>query len=265
VVDRTGLRAPNKRGLPAGHSDRSLSSAKARFMDTVSDGVEELTRRCGFSRERAANTLLRELSRGDVSLSDDEVFHMMRTQGVGMEDARKALTISKAVLRAMKDNGGLAVQAIDDLTSRLNIVSLLNGKVPLENEGRVDYKMEPQRQRPQTTDRVPKKFPHVSRKQKPKQPKIVLEANHKTLKFSGITKTSSRKRSISGSDERKSRGRSDSVSEEVNAKIAQSCDGAPAEQSHSTIPVVSRGKRCHPDSPSPAAQPTLKRPRASEI
>lgn len=74
VVDRTGVRAPSKRGLSsAGASERNLSSAKQHFMDAVKEGVDKLMRRCGYSRERATRTILHELSCGDIPVNDDEV------------------------------------------------------------------------------------------------------------------------------------------------------------------------------------------------
>ena len=200
---------------------------------------------------------------------------MMKTQGVGIEDAEKALTVSKAVLRAMKNNGLSAVQAIDDLTSRLNIVSLLRVKRTPQSEEAMgaqheaaESKLETQRLRHQSkptgainTDRSQKKLTQVPRKFA--KPKNKIGAEAKGNKKPPFLKMS-RKRSIASSDEtsRKNRARADSVSEEVNAKIAQSCDTVSSDQSIATIPAGPRGKLAHHDTPVSSSQPPLKRQRA---
>lgn len=51
----------------------SLSQAKSNFVASVQEGIEELMNRCGYSRERATHTLLRELGRGGDSPTDHEV------------------------------------------------------------------------------------------------------------------------------------------------------------------------------------------------
>ena len=86
----TGRRAQGSSSSPSSTgSGRSLSAAKAKFLDSVGDGVNVLMRRCGYSRERATNTLLRELCRGEISLADNEVSWITR-------DNNKALTMESA-------------------------------------------------------------------------------------------------------------------------------------------------------------------------
>jgi hypothetical protein len=51
----------------------SLSHAKSNFIASVQEGIAELMNRCGYSRERATHTLLRELGRGGDSPTDHEV------------------------------------------------------------------------------------------------------------------------------------------------------------------------------------------------
>ena len=92
----TGRRAQGSSSSPSSStgSGRSLSAAKAKFLDSVGDGVNVLMRRCGYSRERATNTLLRELCRGESSLADNEVSWITR-------DNNKALTMESARLDAV--------------------------------------------------------------------------------------------------------------------------------------------------------------------
>jgi hypothetical protein len=53
----------------------SIADAKATFVTAVSDGISTLMQQCGYSRDRAASALMRELSRGGDSTrpSDEEV------------------------------------------------------------------------------------------------------------------------------------------------------------------------------------------------
>jgi hypothetical protein len=53
----------------------SIADAKAAFVTAVSDGISTLMQQCGYSRDRAASALMRELSRGGDSTrpNDDEV------------------------------------------------------------------------------------------------------------------------------------------------------------------------------------------------
>ena len=55
-------------------SQESVTDAKSNFVNALKDGISVLMRRCGYSRDRAASALLRELSRGEnIRPSDDEV------------------------------------------------------------------------------------------------------------------------------------------------------------------------------------------------
>ena len=51
----------------------TLDEAKSRFVETITDGVNELMQRCGYSRERATCALLREIGRGDAPPNNDQV------------------------------------------------------------------------------------------------------------------------------------------------------------------------------------------------
>mmetsp|Transcript_22759 Transcript_22759/g.52645 ORF Transcript_22759/g.52645 Transcript_22759/m.52645 type:complete len:208 (-) Transcript_22759:344-967(-) len=207
----------------------------------------------------------------------------MKTQGVGVEEARTALTVSKAVLFAMKENGQSAVQAIDELTSRLSIASLLKSERTADADATsvgMTAETRSESQRPKLTPSKQKPNPAAT----PLDRQKIMSApnSRKILKSKGPKgkaepKASSkqpanpknhRKRSIPASDTEhpKSRARrSDSVTDEVNMKIAQGTDSAPSEQNRPTIPPVARGKRSHHDSQQTQAQPALKRPRAGEV
>jgi ribosome assembly protein YihI (activator of Der GTPase) len=59
--------------LHAQTASTTLDEAKSRFVETITDGVNELMQRCGYSRERATCALLREIGRGDAPPNDDQV------------------------------------------------------------------------------------------------------------------------------------------------------------------------------------------------
>jgi hypothetical protein len=56
-------------------------------------------------------------------LSSNQVFKLMASQGVSMDDATKASTVSSAFRKAMS-SGTSDIQAIDELTSRLSLSKL---------------------------------------------------------------------------------------------------------------------------------------------
>lgn len=58
----------------------SLSNAKAAFAAAVAQGIDALMVKCGYSRERATATLLRELTRGDSTPPSDEEVSLWRNE-----------------------------------------------------------------------------------------------------------------------------------------------------------------------------------------
>ena len=53
--------------------ESSLVEAKSRFVTAVTEGMKELMQQCGYSRERATLSLLREIGqRGDYAPSDND-------------------------------------------------------------------------------------------------------------------------------------------------------------------------------------------------
>jgi len=102
--------------------------AKARFSERVSNGISVLIERHGYSRERASDLILKEISRGGEPPSEDEIFAVMKDVCVGMYDALKALTVAKALRRVEKERGLSSSDAIEYLSSCLTVMKLL-GKV----------------------------------------------------------------------------------------------------------------------------------------
>lgn len=204
-----------------------------------------------------------------------KVFHIMKVQRVGMDEAAQALTVSKAMKRAMKDRGISAVEAIDDLTKRL---SLANFSIFSDDEvdDRIDEMDEIQCPRtPTAVKRMMNPVSATTDKQRTQPPssrkctssKKSAKVKVETLKGKNpIVVKPSRKRAIEQEGgnqvEPKGRARSDSVTEVVNAKMAAVDTGAV----EASKPVVLRGKRRVPEDSKPAAavQPMAKRPRAGE-
>ena len=69
----TALPATSTRTVVGRRRNQSLVGAKASFMTAVKEGVDTLMQRYGYSRDRATTTLLRELARGEIEPTDDEV------------------------------------------------------------------------------------------------------------------------------------------------------------------------------------------------
>lgn len=202
----------------------------------------------------------------------------MKVQRVGLDEAAQSLTVSKAMKRAMKDRGISAVEAIDDLTTRL---SLANFSIFSEDEvdDQIDEKTEIQR--PRTPTALKKMMTPASattdkqRTQPPSSRKITSSKKSGKVKVetlkgkTPVVVKPSRKRAMSGNEpeginqgESKGRARSDSVTEVVNAKMAAVDTGAV----EASKPVAVRGKRRVPEDSKPAAavQPIAKRPRVGE-
>jgi hypothetical protein len=109
--------------------EAQIAAAQARFMQAVSQAITKLINECGYSRERATAALLRELGRGDGGLleqDEEHVFDTMTTFSLGVEDASHALVVSRALQRLMKERSLSAVEAIDDLSSKLNATKLIS-------------------------------------------------------------------------------------------------------------------------------------------
>lgn len=207
---------------------------------------------------------------------------MMTHQGVGLEAAAQALTVSKALQRLMKERSISAVEAINDLTSRLSFTHLM-----LLSDDEFDDQIQENNEifRPQTTTPVKRltqatpmsvttekqrTIPSSSRKC-PLSKKIGKGKSESSKGKTTATPKGSRKRAISGTEqdvttsqgESKVRARTDSVAEVVNAKMAAVDTGS----SETIKPVAAvRGKRRGADDSKPEAAPsnTTKRQRTGE-
>ncbi|KAL7501710.1 hypothetical protein ACHAXN_007528 [Cyclotella atomus] len=96
----------------------SVQEAKSRFASALSSGVDTLVS-LGHGRDRARKQVLSEIA-GGCSADEEEVFKLMASQGVSMDDATKASTVSTAFRKALS-SGTSDIQAIDELTSRLSL------------------------------------------------------------------------------------------------------------------------------------------------
>ncbi|CAJ1950596.1 unnamed protein product [Cylindrotheca closterium] len=202
--------------------EQSIASAKATFVSKVSEGITALMT-CGYSRERATNALVRELNRGDSSArpTDEEVFDTMRRYHIGSEDATKALTVSKAMRRALQLSESPA-HAIENLSQKISMSTLLYDSCDEDVESPIRPEL---RVEPVVSTR---KLRRSSRSTRSK-------AGRKRL-IDEMVPIAEGKKNI---NKKESRGRSDSVAEEVAEKIS-------VEASNTDTPLrtpVVRGKR----------------------
>jgi len=192
-------------------SDHSLNVAKANFMEAVNLRIDELMCCEGYSRDHATRTLIREIGREVNAPTETEIFQIMEVNGLGLDDAVRALIVSKAVQRSMTELGLSAIEAIDDLTAKLNIKNILNKSstsITHQEEQEVGLKRVLRPLQPTLTKLVNRKIV-AARKIK-----------SKLIAKGIITKTTLRKRPFSNDkNEHFGRARTDSVSEEVNAKL----------------------------------------------
>ncbi|KAL7530632.1 hypothetical protein ACHAXR_003606 [Thalassiosira sp. AJA248-18] len=110
---------PSKQSFP--HS-ATEEEAKTRFVSALTKGVDTLLDR-GHGRERAAAELLNEIADG-CSPDEDEIFQTMESLGISLEDATKVMTVSSAFRAAQATKGRSAIEAMDELTSRLNLADI---------------------------------------------------------------------------------------------------------------------------------------------
>uniref|UniRef100_A0A7S4EMM4 Uncharacterized protein n=2 Tax=Pseudo-nitzschia australis TaxID=44445 RepID=A0A7S4EMM4_9STRA len=90
--------------MPSRESVPEDFRARTEFIAAVRTGIDVLMGRCGYSRERAINVLLKELNRGPDSMgkpTDDEMFDAMRKYKLGIDEANRAIVVSRAMRRAM--------------------------------------------------------------------------------------------------------------------------------------------------------------------
>jgi hypothetical protein len=183
-----------------------------------------------------------------------QVLDAMSSFGLGVDDASHAFTVSRAVRRAMKERGLSAVEAIDDLSSKLNISNLVTSSPSEElvdddqtlvSTSRPSSPAQQQRTAPAPT---PATADRISTQQQHRKRKASAKTNHKNTKQK---KTLSRKRPApSSNDEKKfssSRERADSVTEAVEAKAKKarrsSPEDSPSPEAPSDASIIVRSKR----------------------
>jgi hypothetical protein len=170
---------------------------------------------------------------------------MMELQGLGMEDAAKALVVSKAVRRAMKEQGFSAIEAIDDLTAKLCVANLLQSESPEKQQQEQQHAIRqstPVRRAAPSLLAVSQRKPSARKMVKSK----FAKASGNKVETTNKPKNPRKRAASSEVETKTSRARADSVAEEVNAKIQKQ------------QPEQPKGKR---DGPPVPQQPPSKRPR----
>jgi len=118
--------------MPSRESVPEEVRARTEFVAAVRTGIDALMGRCGYSRERAIHILLKEINRGQDSCStwgkptDDEVFDAMRKHKLTMDDANRAMVVSRATRREMLSRKGTTPsEAIDSLIAKISLDNIL--------------------------------------------------------------------------------------------------------------------------------------------
>lgn len=174
----------------------------------------------------------------------------MELQGLGMDEACKALVVSKAVRRLMKEQGVSVVEALDDLIQKLSFSNIMASASPpkikiqsqfTDDKPQDDLLITPLRPRQSTTILSQLKARTLT---KPILQPPTSKYNSSTTKPESHKIKNPRKRSVSeeNSANKEGRARADSVTEEVNAKLETR-----PKQKRDAVAVV--------------AQPAAKRPR----
>lgn len=96
----------------------TVSLAKLRFSDAVSRGIEQLMKE-GFSRDHSTSMLLNCLRRKDQCPDDKEVFKVVDSLGVNLNEAITALTVAYALRQVISARGMSPTEAINELTDRI--------------------------------------------------------------------------------------------------------------------------------------------------
>lgn len=116
----------------SGNGSNGAATPLHKFSAAVSFGVDELMMKHGYGRERAVALLMEEISDGgNVSpASDEEVFRIMKSKNLGMDDAYKVLTVAKVLRRARKSKQKSVSDAIADLTAKISSSRMLGRVSP---------------------------------------------------------------------------------------------------------------------------------------
>eukprot|EP00978_Attheya_sp_CCMP212_P048360 scaffold509686_cov47-Attheya_sp.AAC.1 len=111
----------------SGNGSNDAATPLHRFSAAVSSRVDELMMKHGYGRERAVALLMEEISDGgNVSpASNEEVFRIMKTKNLGVDDASKVLTVARVLRRARKNKQKSVDDAIADLTAKISSSRML--------------------------------------------------------------------------------------------------------------------------------------------
>eukprot|EP00525_Craspedostauros_australis_P002791 CAMPEP_0198117566 /NCGR_PEP_ID=MMETSP1442-20131203/18584_1 /TAXON_ID= /ORGANISM="Craspedostauros australis, Strain CCMP3328" /LENGTH=297 /DNA_ID=CAMNT_0043775643 /DNA_START=548 /DNA_END=1441 /DNA_ORIENTATION=+ len=277
---------------------QSVDHAKQAFLDAVSQSVTMLTTDYGYSHDRAIASLLREISRSEATLpTTSEVFAMMKSKGYGIQQAKKILTVEKAMERLMKVHANPA-SAIKALTQRISFANLLNesymGDETSSTSGSATVIMpnstasssassSPATTAPSATQGTSSGQSHAGGAPKSNNPKQShSQSQRKSKQFARIpsrsklsSKTASgvRKRSTdetasntssSSSSTTTTRARADSVTQQIDAKVtATNLDRPTIDTASVTTTAIIRPKRSADSSTAAAASNTAKRLRTT--
>mmetsp|Transcript_95240 Transcript_95240/g.274297 ORF Transcript_95240/g.274297 Transcript_95240/m.274297 type:complete len:264 (-) Transcript_95240:149-940(-) len=219
----------------------SIVNAKATFVSAVSNGIDTLMQ-CGYSRDRATLALMREINRGDSTRpSDDEIFETMTRYNLGIEEATKAIVVSRALRRAMETCS--PAKAIEHLASKIAVKRLLyessdeeptsddeclpiNPNLRVDPISTMDRLSSISRSTPMRKARASNSKGNRSRKATPAKSNAVFRKRS----IDEIATTERPEDAFSAN-----RSRSESMSEEVSAKIAQQASGDDVPVSSNTL------------------------------
>lgn len=206
-----------------------IATAKTSFVQAVSEGIDALMNHCGYSRERATNTLVRELSRGEspsTRPNDQEIFDLMSRCGLGIEEATRLVIVGRALQRAMQSAGSPS-KAIQNLASKIAVTRLLYDSSEEETTSeddmpiRPDFRFEPISPMERRTTRSTTRHYHArlsSRTNSTTTPKKSRKRSVEEIVSSSLTEKQKDGPLMLSQQQHP---RSESVSEEVSAKIAQ--------------------------------------------
>jgi len=258
----------------------SILNAKASFVAAVSDGIDTLIQQCGYSRDRATSALMRELSRGDSTRpSDKEIFDTMAQYSLGIEEASKTIIVSRALRRAMSTAS--PAKAIEHLASQIAVKRLLYDSSEEDPTSEDEYLQISSDLRVEPISTMEHHASSRARSSPVRKARLVAAKAGRPRKAAATPNKSTvlfRKRSIDemtstekSDDFKPTRSRSESVSEEVSAKIAQQSSGddtaCSADSSSSGVraaPSV-RAKRNHlPEGTESISQPNAKHIRGTD-
>lgn len=242
------------------------------------------------SRESGLIYLLLSLTSCMVLFRFVKVLQVMRDHGLSIDAATKALTVSKALQREIAERHVSIVEAIDDLTSKLSFANLVRMKsqspIAAPPTASDDISARPRIQPvPMLATQVRSLATSTSTQANSSARKTKTNSKKEACAKKGkvTSGTAGRKRSMEDVNDSKShsaestgskfqsRERTDSVSEEVNAKLAEnksklSDDEAAAQAANRSVPGVAsavRSKRGRVEGDSDT--PNMKRTRTNEL